>query len=193
MTAKKSQLSTRQLIIGGLIIFAAVAGGILIGGLSRDVIADRNEPEIAPDIFTGLTLQPQTQFPNYYLYDADKYLYDSKALLSPNGTVVLFMEHGCTPCHGMVKQLQSLINTGILHSEQVVGISFSEASTLNEMVEAYDLTFKVYADENFAFYDSCGVDAFPLVLMVDSDGTILYSDYDSRNKLDEDLLDQFIL
>ncbi|MGH8015333.1 MAG: peroxiredoxin family protein, partial [Candidatus Zixiibacteriota bacterium] len=140
------------------------------------------------EILTNLTLGPGKQFPDIELIDGLYNPATSKSILDENGTVILFMDHQCPPCKDVAQFWQKMIEDGAVNKTQVVGICFANAANIYEIHNKYQIDFPIYADERYTFLDHYGVDAFPLVLIVDELGMITYIESDSNVKIDRDEL-----
>ena len=186
----KSSNSTVQLIVGAVVLFAAAFGGMYFGGLigknSNDASASQD------DVFTDLKLTPGTEFPDIELINGEYKPVMSKSLLNPNGTVVLFMDDDCPPCGDVAKDWQKKIDDGIIESSQVMGICFANAAQSHSIHEKYQVNFPIYGDERYVFLDSYGVDAFPLILVLDKSGVIRYVEHDSNKTLDASQLKKLL-
>ena len=182
MTESTQTKSSAYWLLVGLIVFAAAAGGMYLGGkMQASPTAEVDAAE--NDIFTNLTLTVGEVFPDVELETSSYGRIGSQSVLHPEGTVVLFVESDCSPCHSLSIDWQKMIADGVIAREQVVGISFTDVNRVAEALVNYDIDFPLYADPNFTFMDSYGVDAFPLILVVGKSGIIRYSDRDARRKI----------
>ena len=166
----------------GLIIFVAAAAGMYVGGLWRQQQGQESSA-VEADVFGNLTLVAGAAFPDVELETPDYGRIGSQKVLHPEGTVILFLESECSPCHGLSIDWQKMIADGVVAREQVVGISYSDVNRLAESLANYQIDFPLYADPSYTFMDQYGVDAFPLILVVGKSGTIRYSDIDARRKI----------
>ena len=178
----KSSNSIVKLIVGAVVIFVAAFGGMYFGGVigKKSSNASANQD----DVFTELKLIPGTEFPDTELINGEYKAVMGNSILNENGTVVLFMDDDCPPCGDIAVEWQKKIDQGIVESHQVMGICFANAAQIHSIHEKYKVDFPIYADERYTFLDYYGVDAFPLVLVLDKSGVIRYVEHDSNKKIE---------
>jgi len=178
----KSPNSIVKPILGAFVIFVAAFGGMYFGGLigknTNNVSAEQD------DVFTDLKLIPGVSFPDIELINGEYKSVMSKALLHPRGTVVLFMDDDCPPCGDVARDWQKKIDDGVIDSNQVMGICFANAAQIHSIHEKYHVKFPIYGDERYVFLDNYGVDAFPLILVLDRAGIVRHKEYDSNQKIE---------
>lgn len=177
-----SSNSILKMVVGGVIIFVAAFGGMYLGGVlgNKSGKASANRE----NVFTDLKLILGSEFPDTELIDKKYLAVMSKSLLIQNGTVILFIDDDCPPCGDIAKEWQKKINEGIISNNQVMGICFANAAQIHSIRDKYQVDFPIYADERYTFLDYYGVDAFPLVLVLDKSGVIRYVEHDSNKKID---------
>lgn len=174
-------------LLFGLIVFAAAAAGMYVGGVFRGQ-QDTEAAEFEADVFGNLMLTVGSMFPDVELETSSYGRISSRKILHPEGTIVLFLEADCSPCHSLSIDWQQAITGGVIAREQVVGISYSDVNRVAEALANYQVDFPMYADPNYTFMDQYGVDAFPLILVTGKSGVIRYSDIDARKKIAPDQL-----
>jgi len=182
--------SVVKLLVAALVIFIAAAGGMYLGG--KLGIKSGNASAQQEDVFTNLTLGPGVEFPEIELIDSKYLPVMSKVLLNENGTVVLFIDDDCPPCGEIAADWQKRIDEGAIASKQVVGICFANAAQIHSIHDKYQVDFPIYADERYVFLDYYGVDAFPLILVVNGSGVITYVESDSNKKLGKEELNRLL-
>lgn len=178
-------------LLFGLIVFAAAAAGMYVGGVFRQQQGTETA-EVEADVFQSLTLKPGATFPDVELETTSYGRVNSRSILHHEGTVVLFLEADCSPCHSLSIDWQRAIDEGVITRDQVVGISYSDVNHVIEALANYHVDFPMYADPNYTFMDQYGVDGFPLILVVGKSGTIRYSDIDARKKVSPGDLREFL-
>jgi peroxiredoxin len=169
-----------SLVLTGVVVLVAAAGGVYLGGAFG--ASNQTRAPVESDVFTDLKLTVGSPFPDVQLTDRN---YDSRQtadLLNPSGTVVLFLDDGCQPCEDMVANWTSMVTSGAITADRIVGITFDAANKIDVIEKKYGLPFPVYADESFTFLSNYGVDGFPLTIVVDGNGTVrrVESDYRVR-------------
>jgi len=170
-----------KLLLAVVVIIIAAAAGMYLGGKLSESSGQSSANQL--DIFTHLTLGPGIDFPDIQVTN-DRYQPElTQSILNENGTVILFMDHQCPPCQDVAVFWQQLINNGDIASEQVIGICFEDAAHIHNIRNRYQVTFPIYADEEYTFLDNYGVDAFPLILIVGRSGVINYIETDSNKKI----------
>ncbi len=174
--------SILKMIVGGVIIFVAAFGGMYLGGILGN--KSDNVSASQEDVFTDLKLISGSVFPDTELIDKKYLPVMSKSLLNQDGTVVLFMDDDCPPCSDIAWEWQRKIDEGIIQGSQVMGICFANAAQIHSIHDKYQIDFPIYADERYTFLDYYGVDAFPLVVVLDKSGVIRYVEHDSNKKID---------
>lgn len=184
---RKTSAAVTWLGAVAVILFAA-AGGLYVGGLFKDGNEVAAQPVEQFDVFAELSLAVGNPFPDIMLHDLQYHERSSRNILHQDGTVILFMEPNCPPCHSLAIEWKEAIDEGTIGADQVVGISYSDAARLEQALANYDITFRYYADPHYAFMDQYGVDGFPLLVVVNKSGTITYVDTNSDAKIAPDRL-----
>lgn len=188
MTEKSDRMSALKWLVGVAVIIAAAAAGTFLGGLFKGDATVEAQPTESFDVFTNLSLHAGDPFPDITLHDLNYAEVSSTDILHEQGTVVLFMEPNCPPCHSLAIDWQKAVENNVIDPDQVVGISYSDANRLKEMLANYEVSFRLYADPTYAFMDQFGVDGFPLILVVNPSGTITYVDNNPYRKISSDQL-----
>ena len=160
------------------VILIAASAGLYLGG--RFHSSDDNSPTVNAGVFGNLKLAVGTAFPKIELIDTVYQTRTTSELLRPNGTVILFTDNDCEPCHTVSTYLQQMIDEGVVLADQVIGITFDDAGSVRTFMQNAGISYQIYSDEAFRFINEYGVDAFPLILMVDQSGIITYSYDDSQ-------------
>lgn len=189
LSKMKHSKSTLKLIVGAVIIFIAAAAGMYLGGKLSNT-SGRGAAQ--QEILTNLTLGPGKEFPDIELMDNSYQPAMSKSLLNERGTVILFMDHQCPPCKDVAQFWQTMINDGAVIDSQVVGICFANAANIREIHNKYQIDFPVFADERYVFLDYYGVDALPLILIVNQSGVITHIESDSNQKISKKDLKKYL-
>lgn len=184
MTTSKKNNPLLQNIALVLIIFVAAAGGMYLGvSLNKpteQIVSDTNF-----NTFESLILLPDSTFPNVQLLDKSSHTVGSQSLLYNGETIVIFIDAECPPCHDIALHYKKLIDDNTYLPEQIVAISFNDYGYLESFIDSNELPFSVYTDPEFAFMQKYGIDAYPFVMHVNSEGVITETSSDSNNILNE--------
>lgn len=179
-----SKFSIAKLALSALVIVLAVGCGMFLGNLYKG--ATEEVSQVDYDVFTHLTLVEGVAFPDIPLQDSVFDSVNSIKLLNERGTVVLFMEPNCPPCHQLHRRWQQALADGLLTSGQVIGISYSDQLSFTELRDSALPGFPIYIDPAYTFMRDCGVDGFPLILVVGASGVIRYKTIDANETLSQD-------
>lgn len=167
-------------IIGGIIIFIGVTGGVYTGSL----IASKGQNGPSPDALSNRTfLEIGDSFPDYPLNDVFGGTQTSVAQLTARGPVLLtFVSRGCDACEHMLNQWRRKVIGRLNKKIQVVLVYAADEGSPEELREApVPGTLVVTTDrKNQKKID--GITSSPILIGLDlhSKITMIISGFDSN-------------
>lgn len=164
-----------------LLVLVVAAAGLYFGAATRQAVSHHDEVPEPPQS----TLTEGTAFPDVPLLGEDGQTHSTHALLGEDGSVILFLSLGCSPCKEMAAEWQRYLTAGKLEERPLVAIADSQLATIRLFKENNNISFPIYADTTHAFAQRYSVDEYPLRLVVDGARTIRSHTYDPAG--DEDL------
>ncbi len=118
-------------------------------------------------------IHAKLEFPNFYVYDLDSTEVQTSSLLAGHESLVLYVSTGCEVCHETIEAWKSMLSD-IPSGVKVFAIVNDDVDFARKWVKTIEFPFPLYVDTRGVIIDKYGVEMYPTVFGVGSDGRVIY-------------------